>query len=277
DSRRRDLYWRIRRPVEVLLDEGLRAFIRKTRYKLRLKWRGQEFLIKAPPPEAPRDLEHQYQLWIEQHRMRPHDVAAMKAAATSFRHTPVVSLVTCIHDTDESRLRGLIECVRDQIYPHWELCVVNDGSTKPHVRALLDEYIAVESRMWVKHLPRQHGTAGASSHGLALATGDFVGFLGPDDALPPEALYEVVRRFNEDPHVELVYSDEDKLDADGQRIEPSFKPDWSPDLLLSMNYISNLSVFRRSVLQEIGGLRPGLDESWHYDLLLRFTERAQRV
>src|SRR5262249_12530143 len=141
DSRRRDLYWRIRRPVEVLLDEGLRAFIRKTRYKLRLKWRGQEVLIKGPPPGAPRDLAHQYQLWIEQHRMRPHDVAAMKAAATSFRHTPVVSLVTCIHDTDESRLRGLIECVRDQIYPHWELCVVNDGSTKPHVRALLDEYI----------------------------------------------------------------------------------------------------------------------------------------
>src|SRR5262249_26483161 len=65
DTRRRDLYWRVRRPVEVLLDEGLRAFFRKTRYKVRLKWRGQEFLIKAPPPEVPRDLERQYQLWIE--------------------------------------------------------------------------------------------------------------------------------------------------------------------------------------------------------------------
>jgi GT2 family glycosyltransferase len=277
DSRRRDVYWRIRRPLEVVLDEGLWAFVTKTRYKLRLKWQGQDFLVKAPPKDAAPNLELQYQLWIARHRLTPQDVARMKAAVETFAYTPVISIVTPVYNTDEIWLRKAIESVRAQIYPHWELCLVNDGSTKPHVRAVLDEYVALEPRVWVKHLPRNHGIAGASEHGLALATGDFVALLDHDDELPPEALFEVAALLNEDSGLDLIYTDEDKLDPDGRRVEPFFKPDWSPDLLLSMNYITHLSVFRRSLLGEIGGFRLGLDGSQDYDLLLRFTERAGRI
>ena len=131
--------------------------------------------------------------------------------------------------------------------------------------------------MKVEHLSRNQGIAGASSHGLRLATGDFVALLDHDDELPPEALFEVVKRLNEDPDLDLIYTDEDKLTPDGRRVEPFFKPDWSPDLLLSMNYITHLSVFRRSLLEEIGGFRLGLDGSQDYDLLLRFSERARRI
>ena len=277
DSRRRDLYWRIRRSVEVLLDEGPWAFFRKTQYKIRLKWRGQEFLVKAPPPDAAPNLEVQYQLWIERHRLTAPDVARMKAAVERFAYTPVISIVMPVYNTDEVWLRKAIESVRAQIYPHWELCLVNDGSTKLHVRAILDEYVALEPRVWVEHLSRNLGIAGASGHGLRLATGDFVALLDHDDELPPEALFEVVKLLNEGPDLDLIYTDEDKLGPDGRRVEPFFKPEWSPDLLLSMNYITHLSVFRRSLLGEIGGFRLGLDGSQDYDLLLRFSERARRI
>jgi glycosyltransferase involved in cell wall biosynthesis len=219
----------------------------------------------------------QYQFWIERHPLTPRDVAGMKAELKTFGYMPVISIVTPVYNTDEVRLRKAIESARAQIYPHWELCLVNDGSTKVHVRAVLDEYVALEPRVWVKHLSRNHGIAGASSDGLGLATGDFVAFLDHDDELPPEALFEVAKRLNEDPDLDLIYTDEDKLDLDGRRVEPFFKPDWSPDLLLSMNYITHLSVFRRSLLGEIGGFRLGLDGSQDYDLLLRFTERARHI
>jgi GT2 family glycosyltransferase/predicted nucleic acid-binding Zn-ribbon protein len=278
DTRRWVAYCQIRRPVEVLLDEGLRAFVWKTTYKFRLKWRGQEFLVKVPPREvASETSEWQYERWLQRHRLTPQAARRMTAALKAFVYTPLISVVTPVYDTDEIWLRKVIESVRAQIYPHWELCLVNDGSTKPHVREILDQYAAAEPRVRVAHLPRNEGIAGASTHGLRLATGDFVALLDHDDELPPEALFEVARRLNEEPDLDLIYSDEDKLEMDGRRVEPTFKPDWSPDLLLSMNYITHLVVFRRSLLGEIGGFRLGFDGSQDYDLLLRFTERTQRI
>src|SRR5687768_6097353 len=109
--------------------------------------------------------------------------------------------------------------------------------------AILDEYVASEPRIRLEHLDHNQGIAGASARALKLASGDFVALLDHDDELPPEALFEVVKRLNETPDVDLVYTDEDKLEADGRRTEPFFKPDWSPDLLSSMNYITHLSVF----------------------------------
>jgi GT2 family glycosyltransferase/SAM-dependent methyltransferase len=278
DSRRRDLYWRIRRPLEVYLDEGLLAFVRKAKYKVRLRWQGREFLVKAPPARVSlQDPGMRYQIWLRRHQPGRQDLARMKTAVKAFACAPVISVLTPVYDTDEVWLRKAIESVRAQIYPHWELCLVNDGSTRPHVKAILDEYAAAEPRVRVEHLSRNQGIAGASAHGLRLATGDYVALLDHDDELPPEALFEVVKRLNEDRDVDLIYTDEDKLEPDGQRVEPFFKPDWSPDLLLSMNYITHLSVFRRSLLEEIGGFRLGLDGSQDYDLLLRASERARRI
>ena len=171
-----------------------------------------------------------------------------------------------------------IESVRAQIYPHWELCLVNDGSTTPHVRAILDEYVAAEPRIRVEHLSRNQGIAGASTH--ALRPGDAATSSRSSTTTTscrPRPCSRWPRGSTQDPDLDLIYTDEDKLEPDGRRVEPFFKPDWSPDLLLSMNYITHLSVFRRSLLDEIGGFRLGLDGSQDYDLLLRFTERTQRI
>ena len=277
ETGRRDFYWRIRRPMEVLLDEGAGAFLRKTQYKIQLRWRGQEALVKTPAPDGPQNLEVQYQLWVERHALTPRSISGMQAAVKGFAYTPVISVVTPVYNTDEVWLRKAIESVRAQIYPHWELCLVNDASPKASVQAVLDEYAALDSKVRVKHLPHNQGIAGASNHGLDLATGEFVALLDHDDELPPEALFEVAKALNDDRSLDLIYTDEDKLSPDGRRVEPFFKPDWSPDLLLSMNYITHLSVFRRSLLREIGGFRLGFDGSQDYDLLLRFVERAGRI
>lgn len=276
-SRRRHAYWAFRRVFQVLLDEGLGAVLSKTAYKVRAALRGQGLLVKAPWEILPLDLNVQYRIWLQRHRLTPRAIAQTRGELATFTYTPLVSLVTPVHDPEETWLRQTVESVRAQVYPHWELCLANDASTEPHVKAILDEYAALDPRIRVIHLVDNEGIAGASNRALDLATGEFVGLLDHDDELSQDALFEVVKRLNEDPTLDLVYSDEDKLAADGARVDPFFKPDWSPDLLLSMNYIAHFIVFRRGLLIGSGGFRPGFDGSQDYDLLLRVTERTDKI
>ncbi|HSP79522.1 MAG TPA: glycosyltransferase, partial [Myxococcaceae bacterium] len=134
-----------------------------------------------------------------------------------------------------------------------------------------------DPRIQVVFQEKNTGIAGTSEVGLQRARGEFVALLDHDDELAPEALYEMVRRLNEQPDLDFLYSDEDKLDLNGRRVEPFFKPDWSPDLLMSMNYICHFSVLRRSVLLKAGGFMPGFDGSQDYDLFLRVSEQTARI
>jgi GT2 family glycosyltransferase len=274
DSRRRHLYWQLRRPIEVLLDEGLPAVFAKTRHKVRLRRQGQGFLVKAPLVGAVTDRELQYRLWVERHRLRPDRAAAMSAALRDFRRTPVISLVALVDDSATAWLRRAIESVRAQIYPYWELCVLDRGTAKPDVRKILDD-AGIDVRIRVLRLP--HPVADPGSYAESALTGEFVGFLDHDDQLAPEALFEMARLLDADPDLDLLYADEDALEPDGRRVAPFFKPDWSPDLLLSMNYLANHFVIRRSLLEEVGGFRLGLDGAQRHDVLLRSTERARHI
>ena len=197
------------------------------------------------------------------------DREAIDAAGQGFKHRPVISVVMPTYNTEEIFLRKAIESVLGQSYPEWELCIADDASPEPHVRKVLEEYAQRDSRIKVTFRAENGHISAASNSALALATGDFVALLDHDDELAPHALHFVVEAFNRAPSARIIYSDEDKIDKRGERSDPHFKSDWNPDMFFSQNYISHLGVYRRELLQQIGGFRAGVEGSQDQDLLLR--------
>lgn len=182
---------------------------------------------------------------------------------------PTVSVVMPVHNPPERHLRRAIESVLGQHYPHWELCIADDASDAPHVRAVIEEYALRAPRVKAVFGDSHGHISRTSNRALALAGGDFVAFLDHDDELSPHALGEVAAVLHERPTLDLVYSDEDFLDPSGRRCSPHFKSDWNPYLLYSHNYVTHLCVYRRSLLTRAGGLREGVEGAQDYDLVLR--------
>ena len=169
--------------------------------------------------------------------------------------------------------RKCIDSVLDQTYDHWELCISDDASTDPAIRKCLESYQAKDDRIKVVFRQENGHISLATNSALEMAEGEFIALLDNDDELPPFALYEVAKVLNIHPELDLIYSDEDKIDADGNRFDPHFKADWSPDTLMGNNYISHLGVYRTSIVKKFGGFRKGYEGSQDYDLVLRVTEQ----
>ena len=218
-----------------------------------------------------------YDVWRARNAPSAGDLDAMGREVARLRNPPLISVVTPVYDVAEVWLRRCIDSLREQVYPRWELCVVDDGSKQPHVERVLAEYAARDPRIRYCALEKNSGIVAATSRGVELARGDFVAFLDHDDELAPDALYEVALRLEREPDLDLIYTDEDRLDPDGRPVEPFFKPGWSPDLLMSLNYVCHLAVYRAALLRRIGGVRPGFEGSQDWDLVLRFTEQTTRI
>ena len=191
--------------------------------------------------------------------------------------TPLISIVMPVYNVDPRWLNAAVESVRKQFYPHWQLCIADDGSTLPATREALDAIEALaDARIVITRLDTNQGIAGASNAALGLATGDYIGLLDHDDELTRDALLEMVRQILQK-RPDLLYSDEDKLDEEGRHIDPHFKPDFSPDYLLSNNYVCHFSVLKRSLVERIGGFRTGFDGAQDFDLVLRAAEAAESI
>lgn len=200
---------------------------------------------------------------------------AQAAERAGWAWQPRFSIVTPTYNTPPELLQACIDSVRAQHYPHWELCLADDASPDPRVRVLLQAAAAAEPRIRLVLRERNGHIVEASNSALARAGGDFVVLLDHDDTLAPQALQSVARALQARPQAQIVYSDEDKLDPQGQRCEPHFKPDFNPDLLYAQNYVSHLGVYRRSLVEAVGGFRPGFEGSQDHDLLLRCVARLQ--
>jgi GT2 family glycosyltransferase len=222
------------------------------------------------------EVDHGYGCWIAANEPGTDELDRQRRAR--FPRQPLISIAVPVHNTPAPFLRDMLESVFSQTYANWELCLADGGSREPSVRQILEAAAASEPRVKVRFLPANEGIAGNSNAALALATGHFVALLDHDDTLAPFALFEVVRAVNDNPDADFLYSDEDCITSDGRRrLGHHFKPDWSPDTLRSHNYICHLSVFRRELLQKIGGFRTGFEGAQDYDLVLRATEQARQI
>ncbi|EIB3113762.1 glycosyltransferase family 2 protein [Enterococcus faecalis] len=215
-----------------------------------------------------------YPNWLARNEVL--DIEAMTQEIATFHYQPKISIAMPVYNVEEKWLRLCIDSILNQVYTNWELCMADDASTDPNVKKILTEYQQLDERIRVVFREQNSHISEATNSALAIATGEFVALLDNDDELAINAFYEVVKVLNENPELDLIYSDEDKIDMDGNRSDPAFKPDWSPDLLLGTNYISHLGVYRRSILEEIGGFRKGYEGSQDYDLVLRFTEKTTK-
>ncbi|MHB1601868.1 MAG: glycosyltransferase family 2 protein, partial [bacterium] len=175
----------------------------------------------------------------------------------------------------EEYLKKAIESVINQTYPYWELCIADDASTEIHVKEILKYYKEKDERIKVIYRTENGHISKASNSALSLAAGDYIALLDHDDELPEFALFFVVKEINDHPEVKLIYSDEDKLYFDESRVSSYFKSDWNPDLFLSQNMISHLGVYKKYIVDEIGGFREGYEGSQDYDLALRFIEKVK--
>ncbi|MGK7919195.1 MAG: tetratricopeptide repeat protein [Trichodesmium sp.] len=221
----------------------------------------------SPLPSPIIEQEDSYQLWLKANLPNSEKLNKMSENLDTFRYQPLISIIL-----PEKQLsldfQETLESVINQIYPNWELCYISDK---------LPENLEVENRIKLVLKSENQDIATDLNSALALATGDFITLLNPDDILTPDALYEIVLFLNKHPDSDMVYSDEDKLTKEGKLTEPYFKPDWCPDSFLSRMYTGNFCIYRRELLEKLNGFRVGYEGNYEYDLILRLSETSQKI
>ncbi|HZP60931.1 MAG TPA: glycosyltransferase family 2 protein, partial [Opitutaceae bacterium] len=233
------------------------------------KW--QRLLTERPG----RHISDDYARWVRDFdTLTSAAVDSIYSRLQTLPHRPLISVVMPVFNPPGKWLLRAIESVRTQIYEPWELCIADDASTAPHVRPLLEKAAHDDHRIKVVFREANGHISAASNSALALAGGEFVALLDHDDELRPHALACVAFELDRFPKADLVYSDEDKLNENGFRFGPYFKPDWNPDLFLAQNFICHLAVYRASILREIGGFRTGYEGAQDWDLAMRVVERS---
>lgn len=260
----------------ILSEQGPAALVRRARTRLA---RRPSVADRPTVADAGADASSaglRYQEWLGGHMPDILELGLMRLESERWSHRPLVSVVMPVYNTPPDLLVEAITSVRNQTYSNWELCIADDASTDPDLHRTLREQVASDSRIRLELCPEHRGIAATSNAALKLATGEMVAFLDHDDALRRHALHRLVELLQEQPEAGVVYTDEDKWLVSEELGAPYFKPPWSPDLLLSTNYLCHLTMLRRDLVLEAGGFRPGFEGSQDHDLFLRVTELAER-
>lgn len=211
--------------------------------------------------------------WAESHdRLGTAEREALAARQAALRQPPVIALLMPVYDPPLPLLEAAIASVKAQLYPHWQLCIADDASQNAAVAQCLQAHAAAEPRIRLLRRSANGHICRASNDALALADAPWIGLLDHDDELAEHALLLMAEAIGRFPDAQLLYSDEDKLDLDGTRRDPYFKPDWNPELLLSQHYVGHLAVYAATRLRALGGFRVGFEGAQDHDLTLRFTE-----
>ena len=228
----------------------------------RVKVRGVKYYLE---PNNKKD----YNQWITKYEK--------KTEYEKLDYNPLISVVIPVYNVKRIFLSKCLDSILNQKYKNIEICLVDDNSTNLETIDTLKEYENKDDRIRIKYRKSNGHISVATNDAINMAKGEYITFVDNDDELTEDALYLTVEAINKNRKLDLIYSDEDKLDTKGIRCYPNFKPDWSPDTLLSLNYICHLVTARKSIVDKVGGLRKGYEGAQDYDFLLRVTELTNNI
>lgn len=220
--------------------------------------------------------KNRYKYWIQNHKITKAKRNEISKEIKNLSYQPLISIIMPVYNVDVKYLKEAVKSVKKQIYTNWELCIADDASTNKNLRNYLPK-LSKQEKIKVTFRSKNGHISECSNSALKLAKGEFIVLLDDDDIIYPHALAEIVKLLNKKRKTDLIYSDEDKLEMNGKRTEPFFKPDWSPDLFLSINYLCHLVVIRKTLVDDVGWFRKGYEGSQDYDLLLRVTEKTKNI
>jgi O-antigen biosynthesis protein len=223
------------------------------------------------------DSSYDYIKWVKKYdTLAEADIRAIKIHIEQLPKRPSFSVIMPVYNPPLWALKAAVDSVKSQLYEDWELCIADDASTEKEIQDYLSSLAKSDKRIKLV-LRKENGHISACSNSaLELATGEYLAFLDHDDELTPHALYFMASQIVSTPDIKLIYSDEDKITNENLRHNPYFKPDWSPELLLSQNYICHFLVIKRDLVNQVGGFRLGLEGAQDWDLILRVSEHLSR-
>ena len=213
--------------------------------------------------------KEEYNKWLKENETKRTNYRKMQ-------YNPFISILIPVYNVKREYLKDCLDSILAQKYRNFEVCIVDDASTMKETLDTLAEYEGNE-KIRVSYRKKNGHISRTTNDALKMAKGEFVALMDNDDVIPKDALYEIVKVLNRDRTIDMIYTDEDKIDIDGKRRDPNFKSDWAPDSFMSSNYISHFCVLRKSIIDGIGGFRVGYEGAQDYDLYLRFTEKTQKI
>lgn len=261
---KRESPYRILTNFKILLIQGRSI----KRGSINISETGEELVFEKKNP---------YQVWIKNNTLSDGLIRRLREVEAAWSFRPTISIIIPVYNTKKEWLEKAIKSVQNQIYSNWELCLADDASTVPYIKPYLKSLEAEFPNIKVVFRSENGNISEAINSANNLATGDYLAFLDQDDELAINALFEIVRLLQKNREVDIFYSDEDKIDESGKRYDPSFKPDWSPELLLSHNYFNHLFCLRRSIFNTVGRMRNEFDGCQDYDLVLRAIAHSDQI
>ncbi len=269
----KSLSWKITKPLRYL--SWVVNFKNKVSMRDRIFPPGSKTRVKIDKIFPPKNEEAltDYDFWMANNDITKKELEIQKE--TKFKYEPKISILVPLYNTNEKFFKELLDSLQKQSYSNWELCLA-DGSNKPLEK--IKKLIKNDPRCKYNYLNANKGISENTNEALKLATGDFIGLLDHDDYLTYNCLFEVVKCINKNPDVEFIYTDEDKFNqATEKRCDPHFKPDYAVDTLRCNNYICHFSVFKKELMDKLGGFRSKYDGAQDYDIILRATENTDKI
>lgn len=256
------------------LDKILQDIINSHSYKIGTKATG----LGRSVVKAPSRVSNRIKRGVAEHRYlsyRNLDVGNIledrEISIGSFTHKPLISIIVPTYNTPGQLFREMSQSLMSQIYPNLEIIFIDDASTDKTVRNLIKGLADKDDRVKYKFLDSNQHISAATNHGIDMASGEFIALMDHDDILHPSATLEVVKALNTNSEIDFIYTDEDKINERGKHVQPFFKPNWNPDLLLSVNYIMHFTVIRKSMIDKFGGENSAFDGAQDWELFLRLA------